>query len=418
MTAGHLDSSFGLFGTAGASIGGEHAEANAVAIQPDGRIVVAGLASHAGVSALAVARFLSNGRLDPSFGGGAGLLPGELRIPLARGQSRANAIALQPDGKIVIGGSIAVSTAGDTIMFVARLMADGTLDRGFAVGGVALVESLRNGAVNGLAILGSGRIIAVGPSLADHTLAFSLVGFRGDGSLDPAFGTAGFVRTVIGLASTFLAPVPFAVVDQAVGIVLAGRAIIGTGTSGVLQPAFARYKPDGSLDSSFGDHGILSIAPGHRSQCVALAVSANYYILAGGDTSDGPVDFLATVLEARTGRPIFSPGPALTMSFGDLGYSQAYARGCAVHNDGQTEHWLLAGSVSDGAKRNIGLVRYQFNGTLDTSFSGGRVVTSFISGPCEVTGVAIQHSDRKIVVVCTADYGTTKIFGLARYLGV
>src|SRR5690242_9058864 len=104
MTAGTLDRTFGLLGMTGADFGGADAAANAIAIQSDGKVLAAGYSRLGGSSALAVARFHPNGFLDPTFGGGPGLSPGELRIPLARGPSEVLALALQSDGKIVLAG--------------------------------------------------------------------------------------------------------------------------------------------------------------------------------------------------------------------------------------------------------------------------------------------------------------------------
>ncbi len=127
MTAGTLDRTFGLLGMTGADFGGADAAANAVAVQPDGKVLAAGWSRLGGHSAIAIARFYPNGFLDPAFGGGPGIAPGELRLPLARGPSEVLAMALQSDGKIVLAGDVTTSSADDTIMTVLRLLPDASI---------------------------------------------------------------------------------------------------------------------------------------------------------------------------------------------------------------------------------------------------------------------------------------------------
>lgn len=71
-----------------------------------------------------------------------------------------------------------------------------------------------------------------------------------------------------------------------------------------------------------------------------------------------------------------------------------------------------------GTARNIALARYQYDGSLDSTFAGGRIVTRFLTGNAEAAAVAVQPSDRKIVIAGNADYSGAKMFALARYLGI
>ncbi len=194
-----------------------------------------------------------------------------------------------------------------------------------------------------------GRIILAGPSHHDRTLHITVVALRSDGTPDPAFGTAGVVLTAPGLASSFLGAVAFGAVDQDLGFVVVGRSIFGSGTSGTLQPVALCYRTDGSLDPTFGDHGIVTM-PGLAAQFASVAVSANRNILAAGNLSTSPAQFLFSVLEVHTGRPMLPRGPVVTTSFADLDYPIALCQACAVHYDRQTERWLLVGLVEKGAR--------------------------------------------------------------------
>src|SRR5436190_12438579 len=125
---GSLDPSFGSGGTVVTAIGAGDAAASAIAVQPDGRIVVAGFASNGTNDDFAVARYLTNGQLDASFGIGGVTLTNFGK------SERADFVAIQADGKIIAAGFSGNETA------VARYRTDGTLDPGFRGAGTVTVS--------------------------------------------------------------------------------------------------------------------------------------------------------------------------------------------------------------------------------------------------------------------------------------
>jgi uncharacterized delta-60 repeat protein len=169
-TNGRLDPAFGKSGTVVTKIGAGSG-ASAIAIQRDGKLVVAGWSQPRFSSNphVALARYTRTGKLDASFGRG-----GRVLTSIESVDGEHGAVAIQPDGRIVVGYRSGV----------ARYNADGTLDRTFGVSGNGPTEI----EVTTLGIQRDGKIVAVG-------LGPVVARYSSDGSLDASFGTSGAVRT-------------------------------------------------------------------------------------------------------------------------------------------------------------------------------------------------------------------------------
>jgi len=242
---GELDRSFGVAGKA--TIGtGPWSIALGLAIQPDGKLVAAGYTWRGYVR---IVRYRRNGSLDPSFDG-----DGKLVTALGQESSlRAYDIAVEPDGRLVIAGS-----AGNNWM-VARFLADGSPDSGFGEQGVQVHGPVSSGYATSVAIQPDGKIVAAGTT-SDAAVpepaysAFGLVRYLPDGNPDPAFGDDGAQRT------TFIDRWPYnyggGLALQADGkIVMAGTASLTYYVGRHARLAVARYRPNGRLDQGFAGDG-------------------------------------------------------------------------------------------------------------------------------------------------------------------
>jgi len=179
--SGDLDPSFGDGGRATAAFGAGSG-GNDVVIASDGSIVVAGWIE----GMVAVMRFAPDGVLDGGFGDG-----GATWIPLGHQGDEANAVAIEPNGKIVLAG-----TDSRERFVVARLTAAGALDPSFGGNGVVRTRiDDRFREANDLAIQPNGRIVVVGWSGGDWTPRFALVRYLPDGRKDLSFGDRGRVVT-------------------------------------------------------------------------------------------------------------------------------------------------------------------------------------------------------------------------------
>ena len=196
---GSLDTSFGPGGKVVPPIASGLVEtAYATGLQSDGKIVVAGSTLNRGPSSrrtMLVTRYNSDGSPDASFGNA-----GRVTYASTSFDSEAHALAIQPDGKIVVAG-YDVTASGREDFALLRYDQDGDLDAGFGTGGVVLTDFFgRYDTVNGLAIASGGRIIAAGSS-DNKSRDFALAVYKADGGLDSGFGFNGKVTTGFGIGT-------------------------------------------------------------------------------------------------------------------------------------------------------------------------------------------------------------------------
>ena len=226
---GDLDVTFGIGGEVTTDFSGGNDYAFALALQSDGRIVAAGGTS----SGFALARYNPDGSLDNGFGSG-----GKVITAYSAG---ASAVAIQPDGKIVVaGGSLLV-----------RYNTDGSFDPTFGSGGKVIQPGFGGFSIS-LLLQADKKIVAVGTMFTPGD--FALVRYNSDGSLDPGFGSGGIVTTDFSGRDDEA----YASALQSDGkIIAAGRTTTTVGES-VGFFALARYNTDGSLDPTFGMDGVVT----------------------------------------------------------------------------------------------------------------------------------------------------------------
>jgi uncharacterized delta-60 repeat protein len=280
-TRGSLDPSFGRGGKVLTDFNsGKRAStwARALAIQTDGRFVVAG-GRHivdCGVDCswrFALARYTPRGKLDPSFGRG-----GKVLTRLGSEGDEASAVAIQPDGKIVAAGR------SEDYFALARYTANGRLDPSFGRGGRVRTGFGSPGEANGVAIQEDGKLVAAGRA---GFYDFALARYTAEGSLDAAFGSGGMVVTNLGVREGSKSHErAYAVVIEADGkIVVAGSSDARgeVGRSGDIKDfALVRYNPDGSLDRSFGSGGKVLTPFVGNAEAQAVAIQRDGSIVAAG----------------------------------------------------------------------------------------------------------------------------------------
>ncbi|MGI8849886.1 MAG: hypothetical protein ACR2HT_06930, partial [Pyrinomonadaceae bacterium] len=391
---GDLDPSFGNGGKVVTSFDNRHSDAYAMAIQSDGKIVVAGQS--------AIVRYNKDGSLDASFGNG-----GKVATPSG---TIFYAVAIQPDGKIVIAGRIVTSNADFVLI---RYNKDSSLDTSFGTGGIVItpISSLADIAY-AVAIQPDGRIVAAGSSGPFPSVDFALARYNPDGSLDNSFGTGGKVITNINNSAN----IAYAMALQPDGKVVAA----GFSGDSNRDFALARYNTDGTLDNSFGTGGSVTTSIGSgNDEAYAVAIQSDGRIVAAGYSFERRFDFaLARYNTDGLLDTSFATGGKAITSFGRSG---GFAYAMAVQSNGKI---IVAGrtTYNNGAYSEFALVRYNPNGSLDSSFGrGGKVTTVIGNGSSVVRAVAIQP-DGKIVAAGTIYYSQGdgllgSDFALARYLG-
>lgn len=271
---GSVDTSFGTGGQVITDFGGVNETADAIVLQPDGKIIVGGSSDHGDPylspdSDFALARYHPDGSLDSSFGSG-----GLVTLDFYDDYDYGFALARQPDGKILIAGS-----AGNCPYFcfaLARYNPDGSQDTTFGAGGWVTADmGLEHDFGRSMALQADGKIVLAGEAVTeqDHDQNFALVRYHPDGVLDLGFGIDGKVITYWGCDSA----IGSIAVQPNGKIVAAGS--IGCGSSPI---ALARYNLDGSLDESFGYLGLVMTELDDYSYCYTVAVQADGKVVAAG----------------------------------------------------------------------------------------------------------------------------------------
>ena len=262
---GTLDTSFGTGGKVTTDFPGG-GDANALAVQADGKLVAAGVTG----GDFTLVRYNPDGSLDTSFGTG-----GTVTTDFAGNVDIANALIVQADGKLVAAGStefFAVDFA------VARYNTDGSLDTSFGTGGQVVTDVDGTDRAYALALQG-GKLVAGGLSFsatAGTNGDFGLVRYNANGTLDASFGSGGKVTTDFARAGGSF--------DEARALVVQGRKLVAAGDVGpFFDFGLARYKADGTLDRSFGSGGkVTTDFAGQTDEAFGLAVQADGRLVAAG----------------------------------------------------------------------------------------------------------------------------------------
>lgn len=264
---GTLDETFGANGTVLTSLNGDESLILDLALQPDGRIVVAGRTRTVYDSDVALARYTADGALDRSFSGDG--------IEVTQvGAASTGAIALEilPDGKLLVA---AAGYSSPHSIYLLRYLQDGSLDAEFGEGGTVAVDTGGPATLNDMALQRDGKVLLAGmrPS------GFGVTRTGADGAVDTAFGNGGAA------IASMLNGVTHVVQDSGGNVLVAGRYLAGDGS----EFAVARFKPNGALDTTFGDNGAarVSWAAGEQSVPWTMAADAKGRILLGGATGVG-----------------------------------------------------------------------------------------------------------------------------------
>jgi uncharacterized delta-60 repeat protein len=292
LADGRVDASFGSGGkvtTPVATLG-----AAALSQQPDGKLAVAGISSPvAGASSdVLLVRYLPDGRLDATFGVG-----GIVTTDFGAGEG-GTALALQPDGKLVVAGVSGISQSQNTIL--ARYHPDGSLDESFGVGGKVSVNlgaigniSNLQPSVAALLLQADGKLVVTGSWFNRVTPGNLFVArFQADGTLDPTFGQAGAVIFFEGSGGHAPSSASRAVIQQPDGkLVVAGfREVPSSMSAGTL---LVRFLPDGELDPAFGVGGMVMTNIGIPAFANALLQQPDgKLVIAGSRAASGSTDML------------------------------------------------------------------------------------------------------------------------------
>lgn len=440
LSNGTIDTTFDTDGHAQLSFGGASEYATDIAVQANGRLVVVGVSDNQ----IAVARLTAAGALDTTFSG-----DGLLLKTIYSTRNEASAVAIQPDGKIVVAGSTwSYSVSASTHdLFAMRLNPGGGMDSTFDTDGVATIYGGRQAVGRDLTLLSNGQIVVSGWSDANFQSNVVVGKFNADGSRDTTFGNDG--RTSVPLSSSTSdrtgGEAHVVLADGSI-VVSANTRLIKFGANGVLDTSASKsviatsvqdmfslpgdrlllagsvssrfgtamLKADRTLDSTWSADGLAPVEFGRSNDIAGRSVQQTNGRTVVASTS---LNTFAVTRYLPTGAldTTFSQDGKVTVNFGAQ-YLNAGATDVAVQTDGRI---VVAGYVSqvesttqNSVQQHLAIARLNANGTLDTTFGTNGTVVTRLGGYATATTVRIQPNGRIVV----GGIGNGGYFTLVRYL--
>ena len=401
--AGDLDNSFGSDGKVTTEIGSNLDIARSITIQSDGKIVLVGSSTvSSDNNDFAVVRYNTDGSLDSTFNG-----DGKVTTDFDGNNDFAKSVTMQSNGKIILAGTNKKN--GKYNFAVVRYNVDGNLDGTFNYDG--RVTTAIGGATDtarGVAIQSDGKIVVAGYSdRGGYHYNFAVARYNVDGSLDGTFNYDGKVTTPIGSVS-----------DQAKCIVIQsdGKIVVAGDSKTTSNTLFAvvRYNTDGSLDSTFANDGKATTTIGIHDQVNSVAIQSDGKILVAGRSWNGSdADFVIVRYDING---------SLDSTFGidgkvitTIGNKSEEIKSIAIQNNGK----IIAAGNSHNASNiyDVAVVRYNINGSLDSTFGINGIVTTPVGNGTDYgEGVAIQNDGKIVVGGWSQDSGNWD-FAVVRYIG-
>lgn len=376
---GTFDSSFDNDGKCITAFGISTDTGSSLALQSDGKIVVAGTTSTGINSSFAVLRHNADGTLDASFGNN-----GKLTTDITNERDYGYAVALQNDGKIVVAGA----SSNSTDFAVARYNVDGTLDTSFDGDGKLITDFGGSDTAFSVGLQSDGKLVAAGPSHKPDQVAFAVVRYQLDGSLDSSFDGDGMITTHIGSSDESA---------NSVALQRDGKIVVAGYVSDGSNPDFgvARYNADGTLDLSFDGDGMLTTDIGNgysRGSCVVVQNDGKI-VVAGESGSYGNFDIAVARYNSEGTLDMSFDGDGMVAT--DFMGNDEYGSSVVLQPDGKI---VVAGRSGTFKNYDFAMVRYNADGTLDRSFDGdGMLTTDFSGSDDNYFSIALQN-DGKIVV--------------------
>ena len=397
---GSLDLLFDTDGKVTTAIGTAGDVGYSIAIQTDGKIVVAGEQQNGSNADFALVRYNSDGSLDSGFS-----TDGKNTTDFGGFNDNGLSVAIQIDGKIVVAGRS--SNGIDYDFAVARYNTDGSLDNTFDTDG-KVTTAIGNSDDWGtaIAIQTDGKILVAGYAVGNSNYDFAAVRYNSNGSLDNTFNTDGKVTTDIAGNTNTCSSVALQIDGK---IVLAGSSDSGTD----YDFAVIRYDTNGSLDNTFDTDGIVTTDIGSSNDDgFALAIQGDGKIIVVGVSSNGGDDDFTLVRYNTNGSldNTFDTDGKVVTNIGSFSEDRGLA--VVLQSDGK----ILVAGDTEISNVDFAVVSYNTDGSLNTDFDTDGIVTTAIAGSDDDRAFAIAiQSDGKIVVAGGSITGSNFDFSVARF---
>jgi uncharacterized delta-60 repeat protein len=411
---GELDPTFGTGGRVVTDFNNSNDVLIDLVLQTDGKILAVGFTYPTGSSPhISLVRYNTDGTLDAGFGSG-----GKVVTQISPNDG-ADAVAVQSDGKIVVGGNASTPNVVDTSFALVRYNANGSVDATFGNGGV--VTTNIGDYLDGISAIGirpDGKIVAVGfraivrPPGEQRNSDIALARYNPDGSLDTTFGTGGKTVSDFGPVADYFADDATSINFQPDGkIVVCGDSDGG----GYFDFLAARYTADGFVDTTFGSNGFIKtdLGDGYEDGSNDAAIQPDGKIISVGSALPNSYDLDFAMIRYTAGGTLDTTfGNGGKVVFGLESLHDEEFTSVAVQGDGKI---LALGDANSSVNSGFLIFRFNSNGSPDTSFgSGGRVRTTFSSAV--QSEVIVLQPDARIIAAGYSPLYQSSDFVLARYL--
>lgn len=399
-----LDATFGNGGKVVSRIRNCDAYINDVAIQADGKIIVAGML-YEPVGKFLLVRYNIDGSIDSSFG-----FQGSTTKDIGVNSNDIRSIAIQSDGKIVAGGKIQFPYDSHIYFALVRFNSEGIVDSSFGNNGL-VTTTFESGpdiieVLTKVIVKPDGKILAGGFSynsfLSNSPVNALLAQFDKNGSTDSSFGTYGTVVLAENESSS-----------RSFTMTLSGDSkIICGGPHGSSSFGSMRFNSNGTIDNTFGANGFGD---------TAIAFSGKDEIL----QSDGKIVFAGSTITSNKEKVVllrYNNNGNLDTTFGNKGVVMA-----SLSNSGDNatsvnidlnEKILVSGYVNQSypaTSANFAVLRYNSNGTLDSTWGqDGLIITDF-SGREDLSYASVISKDSKIILAGISRDSLNSYVALAKY---
>jgi uncharacterized delta-60 repeat protein len=400
---GDFDPTFGVGGVVKVANYIPEIRTKAMTVQPDGKVIIIGTfrTSAPFRNDFFVARFNQNGSPDASFG-----VNGSVITAFTTPENEPMDVTLQSDGKIVVGGVVGQTIAipDDFIRELnwglVRYNSDGSLDSSFGNGGKVATPLITGRAnyVNAVRIQPDGKIVVVGTGTENSPLSpnrnIVVLRYNANGSPDTSFGSSGRIDTFIGYASSARG----LAIQPDGKLVVAGSARVNN--SGTSQFTVLRYNSNGNLDTSFGGGGLVQtifISP-HASNARSVVLQPDGKIVATGwanTSSDNYSDIAVARYNSDGSLDTSFDGDGKVLTFNQTGNDIAYS--IVRQANGKL---IVTGYTAPpfSVERHSLIIRYNADGSLDSSFDGdGKLVYPF-SDSSDITFDSAVLPDGKLLL--------------------
>lgn len=375
---GTLDAEFGNGGIVNYSPGAINNNLYAMAIQPDGKIILAGEAFPKTV----IVRLQSDGSPDNSFG-----TNGQVTSDFGFEINFIRDIVLQPDGKIIAIVRSNMNFSDNAELIIVRYNTDGTIDETFGQNGYVVADT-GSATETGLAVAQQtdGKIIIAARLASPY--GFILTRYHATGEIDATFGTNGLQFFSFATSGTTVS----SMILQTDGKILVGGSLTSSGIT-FYAFAVARFNPDGTKDSGFGTDGVVITQVSQENNLIRdMALQPDGKILATG-SADGEIPLIRYNSDGTLDES-FGTGGIVLLSF--PGFT-ADGASVLVQPDGKI---VTAGTVSNtsGTSKDFTVLRYLPSGEPDLDFGvDGKVTTITSQSKESATDIALDNNGKIVV---------------------